>query len=569
MKVLNTPSDEVPQPPHLPTRPFIVTIGKHQLMVGKPLTDRQWDLMDAPHKEQCIGGGKRSAKTVGGAAKAIALSLAFPGNKGYILRQDLTDLKESTLETFLRICPPELIIDHNHTERRIVLRTSGEPSKLIYSGLSDEAEEESSKGKESGFIWIDEPSEISLPTYLMYLSQLCWTLPPCRCMMMRRDGSCPIHLLNNGGFPPFQAILTTNPESGWVEDRFRDLIEQASDRRPVVEDGKSRVFIRALPRDNPYLPPGWEEDLRKSAPEIWVQKYLDGVWGAVQGQVFKEFDKTIHGIPSLSAMPPDYLKSLKLIGCLDHATTGITCFRIDGIDHDGNITALASYYQANRTVHEHATAIKLLVDRIARLCGRPIDGYTGRTYGQYPAFDFFEYNLIDPATQAKTQMVQNELWSIQDMYWREGVPTLAAHNAMEAGVQLLQQYIHIKPNHVHPYKLTSDGKQIRPSPSYFIVLDENREGVRELIGWKTERNDRNEIRYKGPDHWIDCGRYIALSRPEPPAWTARDLVSLDTHSRKAQNAMAAFDKKFGAQSGSTQWFPGGTGTPSQWWGTVQ
>jgi len=83
------------------------------------------------------------------------------------------------------------------------------------------------------------------------------------------------------------ALLTTNPEAGWVEDRFKELIEQATDQRKVVSNGK-QVFVRSLPRDNPYLPPGWESELRDgNTPEIWVKKYLDGVWGSVEGQVFK------------------------------------------------------------------------------------------------------------------------------------------------------------------------------------------------------------------------------------------------------------------------------------------
>lgn len=530
-------------------------IDGNSVFLGKPPSQQQQALIDAAEKEQVYGGAKRGGKTVGGSIKGIMLSVLFPGNKGYILRQNLTDLRESTLETFLRICPSELILDHNHTERRILIKTAGVPSKIIYSGLSDETEEESSKGKEAGWIWIDEPGEVKQGSYLMYLSQLCWELPPCGCPSMnRRSKRCQQHPYNPG-FPPFMAMLTTNPEAGWVEDRFRPLIEAASESRKVVSNGK-QVFIRALPKDNPYLPPGWEQELRQgNTPEIWVKKYLDGVWGSVEGQVFKTVDERIHFIKEAS-IPPDFLKTLSLIGCLDHASTGVTCFTITGIDPDGNMFVLGSYYSTDegkeRRISEHSASIHRLCDDWVYKCkGMSID-YKGTNFGQWPCLDFFEYILIDPSTQAKTQMQNNQLMSIQDLYYREGLPTLAAHNAVDAGVDLLQEYFHIKPTHVHP--ITNE----RPSPSIFIVYENNKAGIRELRGWKLVIGENGTRKYVGPDHWIDDVRYTAMSRPEPPRFTRKDILVMDTHSQKATKALLAFDKKFGAPVGEGQWFNGGT-----------
>jgi hypothetical protein len=541
-------------------KPIGVNVEGESVYLGKPPTSQQQALINAGEKEQLYGGAKRGGKTVGGAIKAILLSTVFPGNKGYILRQDLTDLKESTLETFLRICPPELILDHNHTEKRIMIKTAGVPSKIIYSGLSDQTEEESSKGKEAGWIWIDEPSETKQNTYLMYLSQLCWELPPCGCPAMGRDKRCSIHH-RNGDFPPFMAILTTNPEAGWVEDRFQPLIERASDTCKVVSNGK-QVFIRSLPRDNPYLPPGWEESLRDgSTPEIWVKKYLDGEWGSVEGQVFKSIDDKYHFIHEKD-IPNDFLSHLSLIGCLDHASTGVTCFVVVGIDPDANMFILGSYYSTDegkeRRISEHSNSIHRLCDYWAMKCKHMDGNYPGKNLGQWPCLDYFDYVLIDPSTQSKTQMQNNLLCSIQDIYWREGLPTLAAHNAIDPGVDMLQEYFHIKPTHIHP--ITNN----RPSPSIFIIPENNRSGIKELRGWKKVKNDKNEVKYVGADHWIDDVRYIAMSRPEPPRFTRKDLLAMDTHAQKAVKAMASFDKKFANESSTTQWFAGGGGNSRTW-----
>ena len=38
------------------------------------------------------------------------------------------------------------------------------------------------------------------------------------------------------------------------------------------------IYIPSLPRDNPYLPKGYEEELRKMYPEELVKAWLDGDW---------------------------------------------------------------------------------------------------------------------------------------------------------------------------------------------------------------------------------------------------------------------------------------------------
>jgi hypothetical protein len=450
----------------------------------------------------------------------------------------LTDLRESTLETFFKICPKELILDHHQTFRKILIKTRKEPSTIIYSGLSDETEEESSKGKECGWFWIDEPSEVKLSPYLMYLAQLCWQLP-------------------GGQYPPFMAMLTSNPEPGWVMERFLPLIEESSDTRPCIRQG-AKVFVRALPKDNPYLPPGWLEQMSLDAPESWKKKYLEGSWEVSEGQVFKEFDRAVHTIPVPSA---EFLSRLKLVASIDHATTGTTCMVIAGIDPDANLFVLGEYYEKNKLISEHAQGMCRLMDFWVKKCGKEKyvseKAVADRTV--HPSTHAFEYILIDPSTQSKTQQNKNELWSHQDMYRREGIPTIPAWNAIDAGVNMLQEYLHVKPTHIHPLS------QKRGSPSIFILADTNRSGIKELIGWRKTISDNGQIKYVGPDHWIDNVRYIAMSRPEPPRFTIKDMLSMDTTGRIAQNALDRWAAKFGVSPNENQWFAGGSGSENAWY----
>lgn len=509
-------------------------------------SQRQLMFLHAIEKEQLYGGAKRGGKSVALSMKGILLSVMYPGNRGAFFRQDLTDLRDSLLVTFFQVCPSELILDHHQTYKQILIDTGSKPSVILYGGLGDIHDVESAKGKEFGWFAIDEPSEIDPEAYRMLLAQLCWKLP-------------------DGSFPPYMAMLGSNPEPGWVEEKYRALIEQTNDLRPTASTGRT-IFIRALPRDNPGLPPNWETDLRIDAPEAWKKKYLDGSWEVSEGQVFKEFDKAVHVI---DCPPPAYLSQLKLVASIDHATTGVTCMAVDGIDPDGNIIALGEYYERNRLISEHAASMFQLMNKWVDKCGKRalVESKRDTDKTIRDVCHAFEYILIDPSTQAKTQVKQNELSSVQDEYRRLGLPTQQAWNAVEAGVNLLSEYIHVKPTHIHPLKGT------RGSPSFFLVRGENENGVREFIQWRKTITDGGSIKYVGADHYIDNQRYIAMSRPEPPRITTGDLRATgdpmaDTMLRVQTRDMLKFDRRFkptNANEGT--WFPNsspGAGTGKTW-----
>lgn len=453
--------------------------------------------------------------------KLIVLAAAIPGNRLGLFRKDLTDLRDSTLVTLFKLLPPQLIIGHHRTHRIITIRTSGVPSELIYGGLGDEHEVDSAKGKEFGAIAIDEPSEIELETYLQLLAQLRWMLP-------------------DGTFPPYQMLMGSNPEPGWVEDRFDDLIKETSDEIPTSAKDDRR-FIRALPRDNPYLPPNWESELRKKAPKIWVDKYLNGSWDVSEGQVFKEFDRATHCVD----LPPlPFLQSLKLVASIDHATTGITAMVIMGFDADANAYCLDEYYEENKLVSEHALGMRKLMVKWAALCGReqfikahplapPIDPYT----------QIFEYILIDPSTAAKTQQNRTEMFSIQDEYQRNGIPTSQAWNALESGINLIQEYLHVNPAHVHPL-LYDHGRPVFGAPRLYYVARNVPNLIKETISLKKDITVRGAIRYLGKDHAIDNKRYILMSRPEPPARSTGDVLALDGIAQKVLRTHDQWAKTF-------------------------
>ena len=99
-----------------------------------PPHKQQIKFMNCSKREHLFGGAKRGGKSVALCQKIIALSMAFPGNRGILIRQNLPDLKESTLVTFFLVCPKEIIARHHLTDK-IITFTNG--SWFSYRGVGD------------------------------------------------------------------------------------------------------------------------------------------------------------------------------------------------------------------------------------------------------------------------------------------------------------------------------------------------------------------------------------------------------------------------------------------------
>lgn len=480
---------------------------------------RQAEFLRCGAREQLYGGSKRGGKTVAGAAKAIALSVMYPGNRGLIARQAFTDLRDSTLVSLFTLCPPELIHEHNRSSHRILLRTTkaGVYSEIIYrglgedsdSGLSSQKAKEKSKGIECGWVWVDEPSEVSFESYRMMLAQLCWILP-------------------DGTRPPYMALLTSNPEPGWVKDRFVD-----PDHPDYIVGKADARFIPSLPSDNPGLPPGWEADLRATMDPEWVRRYLEGSWDLFEGQVFTELSDKLHNLdnyvdPRDGRLWSEFWKGFRIIGSLDHASTGITAYLLVGIDWDENAFALEEYYCSDKRIVEHAEAIRSLE---ARYGGRP------------------EYRLIDPSTEAKTLQNAREMFSVQDAYVREGLPTVAAHRAQIAvGIDLLKEYLHCNQLHRNPFT------QEHGAPRLFISKSRCPNLWREMAGLKREPKPDGSLVFVGSDHAIDDLRYILMSRPPAAARKNTDLEFMAPQERHFHVAHQKWADKFARPQNTGSWF---------------
>ena len=331
-----------------------------------------------PHERQSLahqssaryklfGGAMGGGKSWWLCAEAIRLSVDYPGNRGYLCRHEFAQFRRSTLLTLDRLLPVGLVRRHYKDERVIIFRND---SEIYYGGLGLEDDIQKIKSTEFGWFGIDEASETNEEYFNMLDSRLRHTLP-------------------NGQHPPYFALCCSNPEPGWLKERFVDQ------RLPDHD------FIKSLPSDNVNLPDGYYATLRKNFPEEWVKRYLEGSWDVFEGQIYTEFSREKHVFGDEVEIDETWEHGR----VIDHGFRNPTCCLWWCIDYDGVIWIYDEYYQRGRTIEENAKVIEAM---------RP--GMTGLT-------------LADPSMFSATMQKHGKPWSPADEYRDNGIAVIRPYGA--------------------------------------------------------------------------------------------------------------------------------------------
>ncbi len=209
---------------------------------------KQAEFHSSPEMYKLYGGAMGGGKTWALCAEGVALSHDYPGNRGYVCRHTLKSFKKTTFLVLDRMLQDAGVIEkHHQTENYYLLRNG---SIIFYGGLGDDLRAiEKLKSMELGWFAIDEASETTEKFFFMLSSRLRLKLIGIR----------------------YFGLLGSNPDPGWLKHRFID--QKLSDH----------IFIPALPKDNPDLPPDYIKRLEDIFPPEWQQRFLEGDWTAFEG----------------------------------------------------------------------------------------------------------------------------------------------------------------------------------------------------------------------------------------------------------------------------------------------
>lgn len=472
--------DDRPLSSILPPSPIDILYG------AKGPTDKQIIFRDAPEKYKLFGGGLGGGKSWALCAEALRFTLMYAGNYGFLCRSEASAFKKSTLKHLMSNIAylekmskdqggPKLLVKH-HVQDMVLTFFNG--SVILYGGLGTTVEDqEKIKSTEFGWFAVDEAADLNAEIARMLKGRLRLVLP-------------------DGTRPRYFGLFASNPAPGWLKDDFVT---------PQIEGypNEDHLFIPSLVKDNPYLPPGYLEELVRDNPKSWVKRFVNGSWDAVEGQIWPEFDRNVHVYPNENSDAvielPDEFHLIKSIGGLDHGRVNPTCFLGAYTDGDDNIFIYDEYY-AKGIISDHCDAIH-----------------------QQFNIESFEYIDADPSMSARNQDKNGELWSNIDEYAEYGISLSQGNNQVEAGINRVAEYFRVRKDHINP--LTGE----KGSPRVFIS-SRCKNLIRELGEYIWEksadtRNDPKERPRKKNDHACDTIRYLIMSRPSPFA------VEIDTEAK--------------------------------------
>lgn len=279
---------------------------------------KQWLYHLALQIWKLYGGAMGGGKSRGICEEIHALCLQFPGNQCLVARENLPELKRSTLRTYLNetLCGEEspywrrVVANWNKSESILTYRNG---SLIDFVGLRrDPMTLQKIRSTWYGAVAIDEATEVTEELANLLETRL-------------------RHKLPDGRFPPKRMLLASNPEPGWVKNRF------------VSQQLEDHIFVPALWSDNAdHLPSDYDQRFR-FMPEAVRKRYLEGSWDVFEGQVYMDFDPQVHIIPAFD-VPLEWPRWRSA----DYGFVNPQAFLWFAMDWEGNVYLTDELYEERR-----------------------------------------------------------------------------------------------------------------------------------------------------------------------------------------------------------------------------
>lgn len=178
------------------------------------------------------------------------IPMKYPIVLGFLGRKQSVDFTHTTLETWKKSIPPDAY-EIRIQDKEIVIENT---VKYHFGGLDDSEMINKFNSAEYAIIGLDQAEETSKEDLGMLRATL--------------------RLMIDGREVPYKIILTCNPANCYIKE---DYVLNTTD--------KSKVFLQALPSDNPFLPQSYINTLHeafKHRPEL-ITAYIKGSWDMLEG----------------------------------------------------------------------------------------------------------------------------------------------------------------------------------------------------------------------------------------------------------------------------------------------
>lgn len=342
-------------------------------------------------RNSCFSGGFGNGKTYVACQRAFTYLSTFPKYRYVIARETYKYLKNTTMETFNKICPfdSDFVIKHEPKDGFTIFRNG---SKILWMHL-DAWDEDSLRGLEINSVLLDQAEELEESIYLVLDARIGrWDMAEVPKQVLdaytRSGRSWPTDDMGRYRVPNRMDILV-NPDSEfhWVYRRFHpDSIERKTNHFYVERETDPKMYDPATYRE-----------MASRDPE-WVDKYLRGKWGASSSAIHYLNPQSIVSTDSWTSEQIEfffeYIKSRgALYRVFDHGDAAPTCCLWFCSINNIHI-CYREYYVPNAPISYHRRNINDLTDDDEEITA----------------------NYADPAVCKKSSQKSGGFWSVQDEY---------------------------------------------------------------------------------------------------------------------------------------------------------
>lgn len=441
----------------------------------KPML-KQSEFHRAGQKNKLYAGGMGSGKTWALIGEIVRDALDYPGIRMLLGRKTEDELYKTDLAEFETLCPAEILEGggyrsaHDANKREIRFYNG---SILYYMPLdpSKGALDKAGKGITLGKIILDELTELDESLFIMLHSRL------------RQPGM------------PNDIVAATNPNGhDWVWKLF-------------VNEGRDKeTFFSVISKteDNPYLPDGYVENMRKTMPDSWYRRYVDASFDDFSGLVYPEFMIKSRNIGDIAHVVDgiDYGGIIyRDINVLE-ARLGVKGLRFRSIDYGwANPTVCLWVWVFPRVLCSNrkgwdSRAGEVYVYREYRL-DRQVVSYHSQMIDSLSVGENSELTLIDPSCYNTQRDGKNVAMEFAD----NGLNVTPANHELVAGLNRVRE--RLRPS------------QINGRPSLYVfadcthTIDEfGRYHLRDLKPGDTRNAPEEPV--KKDDHCMDALRYAII-----------------------------------------------------------
>lgn len=425
------------------------------------------DLWLSKAHEIIVSGPAETGKTRGALEKLDALLWKYPGAQAGMVRKQYADMPGSCIQTFEKRVLGAWDYDYNEFDSALtpVSKYGGEKpqfydypngSRLWVGGLDRPSKILSS---ERDFFYINQAEELELTD---------WEMITTRCT-------------GRAGNAPYSQILgDCNPgaRNHWILERANDkkltLLYSKHEDNPVLFDP---VTGKVTAQGKITL------DILDSLTGVRLQRYRYGKWVSAEGQIYTDYDPSIHLIDPFEI--PD---SWRRFRCIDFGLKHAFVCGWFAVDEDERLYLYRQIYMTGRTVATHS-----------------------RQINELSAGEIIEETICDHDAEDRLTLAEN------------GIPNIPAQKDVLSGINKVQDRLKIQED---------DKARLFILKNSLIEIDQSLKQGKKPYATEQEfdgyiwANTQKEQPVKKEDDGMDVIRYMTMYLDGSKQWREMDFLKV-------------------------------------------